>query len=431
MAWALFGGSARLLRFARVAFSVPSPCPASCLADLTIGVWCPPDKDQTGHFAKKEQLTNTLFPVYVSFVTHEHPSSPQADPASHDPSGARPANCTCCGGARQPDPTDDFIVMLKEYAQLGMRLARVAVARAEEADASPAAAPAEPAVAAEDPESGKRAAERRNALKSADLAYSRAGRSMRLSMSLAIKFHGDRLERDKQIVSAEAKAERQRKERRKGQLQRLATDAIKRHTEREIERQLEAEEIDEVDEEAKEEALDSLYEALSERLDEEDIERDLDIYPTSELFGRICQDLGIEPDWERLRRAFWALEEIRRNVPGSRFARPRRRKRKRQQSNRKSPNRPSPKRRKRNRKPRRCRPSAALWTGCATRPRTRSARKRSVRRGSERYIPSTQGNSSLAFSTGSLPHAWRAAPKIACNPLSCTAGEGGTHAVGG
>jgi hypothetical protein len=213
-----------------------------------------------------------------------------------------------------------------------MRLARVAVTTAEEEDARlaaapvPAAAPEEPAVAAEsaaeDPAAGKRAAERRNALKSADLAYSRAGRSMRFSMQLAIKFHDDRLERDKKIESVAVDAERQRIKRRKGQLQRLATDAIKRHTEREIERQLEAEEIDDVDEDAKEEALETLYEALYERLDEEDIERDLDICATSELFGRICQDLGIEPDWERLRRAFWALEEIRRNVPGSRFTGP-------------------------------------------------------------------------------------------------------------
>ena len=189
-----------------------------------------------------------------------------------------------------------------------------------------AAASTEPAVTAqseaEDPDAGKRDAERRNALKLADLAYSRAGRSIRLSMDLAIKFHNDRLERDKKIESVQADTERKRIGRRKGQLQRLATDAIKRHTEREIERQLEAEEIDEVDEDAKEDALDTLYEALSERLDEEDIERDLDICPTSDLFGRICQDLGIEPDWERLGRMFWALEEIQRNVPGSRFTGP-------------------------------------------------------------------------------------------------------------
>ena len=253
---------------------------------------------------------------------------PQADPASHDPSEARPATCTCCGGAREPDPTDDFIAMLKEYAQLGMRLARVAVTTAEEEDARlaaapiPAAATVDPVVEAEDPAAGKRAAERRNARKWADLAYYRVGRSIRLSMQLAIKFHDDRLERDKKIESVAVDAERQRIRRRKGQLQRLAADAIKRHTEREIERQLEAEEIDEVDEEAKEDALDSLYEALSERLDEEDIERDLDIFPTSELFGRICQDLDVEPDWERLGRAFWAMEEIRRKVPGSRFTGP-------------------------------------------------------------------------------------------------------------
>jgi hypothetical protein len=258
-------------------------------------------------------------------MTEAQREIPQADPARPDPSEARPESCTCCGGTRQPDPTDDFIVMLKEYAQLGMRLARVAVASAEEEDArlaaapAPAAAAAETAGATEDPAAGKRAAERRNALKSADLAYSRAGRSMRLAMQLAIKFHDDRLERDKKIESVAVDAERTRKNRVKGRLQRLATDAIKRHTEREIERQLEAEEIDEVDEDAKEEALETLYEALYERLDEEDIERDLDICPTSELFGRICQDLGIEPDWERLGRAFWALEEARNNMPGSRF----------------------------------------------------------------------------------------------------------------
>jgi len=254
------------------------------------------------------------------------PQNPSpADPASHEPSEARAATCACCGGTRQPDPTDDFILMLKEYAELGMRLARVAVTSAEEEDASLAAAPAGPAAAAsaaEDPAAGKRAAERRNALKSADLAYSRAGRSMRFSMQLALKFHDDRLERDNKIESVAIDAERKRIGRRKGQLQRLATDAIKRHTEREIERQLEAEEIDEVDQDAKEEALETLYEALYERLDEEDIERDLDICATSDLFGRICQDLGIEPDWERLGRMFWALEEARRNVPGSRFTGP-------------------------------------------------------------------------------------------------------------
>jgi hypothetical protein len=257
-------------------------------------------------------------------MNKERLNTVSTDHAGNEPATARAEGCTCCGGTRQPDPTDDFIAMLKEYAQLGMRLARVAVASAEEEDASLAAAPAEPAAAsaAEDPAAGKRAAERRNALKSADLAYSRAGRSMRFSMQLAIKFHDDRLERDKKIESVAVDAERQRIKRRKGQLQRLATDAIKRHTEREIERQLEAEEIDEVDQEAKEDALETLYEALYERLDEEDIERDLDICATSELFGRICQDLGVEPDWERLGRMFWALEEARSNVPGSRFTGP-------------------------------------------------------------------------------------------------------------
>ena len=55
-----------------------------------------------------------------------------------------------------------------------------------------------------------------------------------------------------------------------------------------------------------------------ERLQDESIERleDEDIYgavltrPMSEMVADICQDLGLHPDWTRLARECWAVEEI-------------------------------------------------------------------------------------------------------------------------
>jgi hypothetical protein len=98
-------------------------------------------------------------------VNNENLKPTSADPASHEPSQAQPENCASCASgpcarARQPDPTDDHMVMLKELAQLGMRLARLVVVEAEEADArlraAPEAVPAEPE--AEDIETDRPAA---------------------------------------------------------------------------------------------------------------------------------------------------------------------------------------------------------------------------------------------------------------------------------
>src|ERR1700690_1932461 len=76
---------------------------------------------------------NIIVLFILGSVTNERPNPTPADPASHEPSQARPEPCACCAsghraGARQPDPTDRHLAMLEELEHLGMRLARRPVA---------------------------------------------------------------------------------------------------------------------------------------------------------------------------------------------------------------------------------------------------------------------------------------------------------------
>ncbi len=57
-------------------------------------------------------------------------------------------------------------------------------------------------------------------------------------------------------------------------------------------------------------AVDSLVLRTSERLDDEDLYGDVMTQPISQIVARICQDLGLEPDWPRLAQEVWAREEI-------------------------------------------------------------------------------------------------------------------------
>ena len=62
--------------------------------------------------------------------------------------------------------------------------------------------------------------------------------------------------------------------------------------------------------------------ALIERLGDEDLGEDLGRSPVSEILGRLCDYLEIQPLWQRWRREPWAMEEARRKVPGSPYAEP-------------------------------------------------------------------------------------------------------------
>jgi hypothetical protein len=97
-----------------------------------------------------------------------------------------------------------------------------------------------------------------------------------------------------------AKAEQQRRERRKSQVARLVKQAIKRDAGEWYER----------------------LQKLDARIDEEDIESDIGRIADSAIIARLCQDCGVEAPWKLWAGEHWAQEEVRRQVPGSPFARP-------------------------------------------------------------------------------------------------------------
>ena len=248
--------------------------------------------------------------MHVLSVTHEHPSSPQADPARHDPSEARPATCTCSGGTREPDPTDENLRLLRRAANLSMEMMEIAAERARRALAADAAPDADAA------------ADR------SDLAFQRSGRSLRFCITLSDKLHADRLERDKKLASDAAFEVGLRKTRLKRKVERLVGEAIRHQVEKETERLTESEgesesyDESEFDEEDESDREDALLAALAERLADEDIEQDLGRCPTSEILGRLCGNLKIQPLWQLWGGEHWALEEARRKVPGSPYGEP-------------------------------------------------------------------------------------------------------------
>jgi hypothetical protein len=215
-----------------------------------------------------------------------------ADPARNEPSQARLESRSFEKGGREPDPTDFFIRLMKRAAEIG-------AARLEAAH--------------ERSEAERRA--RQAAQDRADLAYERVTRAMRYCAALAVRFHKERLDQEMKKAAEVAVENKQRRSRRKGQLERVVKDAIQ-HEAKERDAAVKGEDFD-----RSFDAFD-LRKALSERLEDEDIERDLDRRPLSELIARICRDLGITPEWSRWQNAFWALEEARQKPPGSPYAAP-------------------------------------------------------------------------------------------------------------
>jgi hypothetical protein len=255
-------------------------------------------------------------------MTDAHENLSSADPARHDPSEARPDSCACCGRTHQLDLVGEFVAMLREAAQQNMELARLVVADAQEEvvqrSAAREAAAAEPGSVAADPAAAKPASRPRSTMNSTALAHHRITRSMRMTMSLAMTFQEGRVAREAKLADSETGKERARKNRLKAQVERQVGRAIRRKAELEFERLAETDDEIEFDEE--ELADNPLYDALAERLQDPDIERDLDRCSRGELVGRVCQDLGLEPDWAGWSTESWAIEEARLKVPGSPYA---------------------------------------------------------------------------------------------------------------
>ena len=217
------------------------------------------------------------------------PETPSADPASHDPAEARPENAAQHDALRAPDPTDRYMRLLDRLVDIGMEqielraadareefAARSAIRAARVAAAEAAGPDAEPVEADPSPE---RTLEPLPALEPTDLAVQRLSRSVRLCMSLAIRFHNDRLDREAGLVKGRAAAAAPQPPRERSPKEQLA-DRVKEKIERE----------------AEPDEKEILLSELRERLEEEDVERDLKQYPIDELALLICQDLGAGPD---------------------------------------------------------------------------------------------------------------------------------------
>jgi hypothetical protein len=262
----------------------------------------------------------------MSCASHS-PSS--ADPASAAPAEARRTGCACCGGICQADLTTYYQAVLVEFVDLSRELARRAGAEArDEAARRPSAAAAvEPLAAAADseaaaPSRSRSAARPRSAIDRAGLTLHRLGRTARLNIALSSELQEDWRHRDAKRASEQAAAETARKTRLKAQLKRLVERAIERQADRELDRAANAEAPGKFDEDAVAREKEFRFDTLDERLEEEDIVRDLGHCALGALMARICQDIGLDPDWGFWAKDHWAIEEAQSNAPGSPYARP-------------------------------------------------------------------------------------------------------------
>ena len=222
-------------------------------------------------------------------MNKERSNPTPADPARNEPAAARAESCTCCSSGREPDPTDDNLRALRRLRDLALAVAAKLAARIlDEDDASPAAQ-------AVPPEDAPDAPKPRSELPASVLAFQRAERGVRQCILLSNKLHDDRLARETQREAVSAKAEQQRRERRKSQVACLVKQAIKRDAGEWYER----------------------LQKLDARIDEEDIESDIGRIADSAIIARLCKDCGVEAPWGLWAGEHWAQEEVRRKVPGS------------------------------------------------------------------------------------------------------------------
>jgi len=228
----------------------------------------------------------------IHFMNEKHLKPAIIDSVSHEPSAARAESCTCCGGGREPDPTDDNLRTLRRLGDLALAVAEKLAARILDEDAQQAAAPDEPGDAPK--RHGQRSA--------AALAFQRSERGVRQCILLSNKLHADRLARETQTEAASAKAEQQRRERRRSRVAHLVKEAIERDAE---------------------ESGGDEYERLEKldlRIDEEDIESDIGRIADSAIIARLCKDCGVEVRWELWAGEQWAVDEVRLKPPGSAYA---------------------------------------------------------------------------------------------------------------
>jgi hypothetical protein len=224
--------------------------------------------------------------------------SPQADAAAAPPTFRE----------REAEQIELDQQLLRRVARIGERIAlsveRRAAAEAALAEtkaAQAAAGPADDAAGLPPDRPGGDAA----------LAFTRVTRAMRLNLMLAQKLGADLLARDKADQAAgraqaedAARAAEAARQARAGRQKEQVRYAVGTAIETEAEGWTQGE---------REKALKD----LDERLDDPDVLPDFGTMPTSEIVRRICRDLRLDPLWREWLEEPWALDEARRQVPGS------------------------------------------------------------------------------------------------------------------
>jgi len=144
----------------------------------------------------------------------------------------------------------------------------------------------------------------------ADLAYSRIARAVRLTLALQSRLIKDLVALEQgSPPKAEAKpAAVAKREPDPAELRDERAGRIDRIVRRIIE-----------DTERFKEDVQRLSREAWERLEDEDVYGDLLSRPMGEIVALICEDLGLKPDWDRLAKEAWAVEEIRTAPAGSPF----------------------------------------------------------------------------------------------------------------
>lgn len=145
------------------------------------------------------------------------------------------------------------------------------------------------------------------------MAHSRIARAVRLTVALQSKVMKEALALEQGVGEAKAS---------KAEARPILAPADpdpaherRRRIDRVVRRVIEAEEDDE-------DEVERLSGEAWERLEDEDVYGDVLARPMGEIVARVCEDLGLSPDWTRLAKEAWAVEEARAAHPGSPFAPP-------------------------------------------------------------------------------------------------------------
>jgi hypothetical protein len=169
--------------------------------------------------------------------------------------------------------THQRLAILRELAEIGMRLARGVERQAEDPEAAPG---------------------------DVGLVFSRIARAVRQTLALEARFEAELQTR---LLMEQGEAEDRRVREAYAPISQRS-DVVRRAVGQAIEADAEDEDQEE-----------QLFEALDERLDEHEDENDYLDRPIGELVAQICKDLGVRADLSLWEDEDWAIEEAAERAP--------------------------------------------------------------------------------------------------------------------